>query len=78
MYLWWFWSRVFEDIRYFNIPLRCRECAFLEQCRKPWYKGHGCWNGCYKIKFAQRQKYLQDEEDRLDSLVRYLEEREKE
>lgn len=76
MYWWWFWHTLFEDIRYFNIPLSCRECAFLWRCRKPWYKGHGCWNGCRKIRFAKKMKHLEDDADRLDSLVRYLDEQE--
>lgn len=77
--LWWFWrcKDIIEEVRYFNIPLGCRECLFLWDCRKPWYKGHGCRKGCYKMRLARKQQWLQDEADRLDSLVRYTEEQEK-
>ena len=52
---------------YWGIPLYCRECAFVDECRKPWYKGGKCYNGCIKLKRKRQAEY---NEDRWAALLR--------
>lgn len=59
------------------IPLRCRYCDYIKVCRKGFFKGRKCYNGCLEIK--RRNKYLNevDRKDYIDNLVKYVEEEEK-
>lgn len=56
-----------KDIYWCNIPLNCRHCLFLRQCRKGWKDHRKCNNGCIKINMLERENYL-------DGLVKYAEE----
>lgn len=77
-YRWYFWPYyLIRDIYWCFIPLYCRDCAFLEQCRKGFFHGRKCYNGCIKINFTRKMKYKEEYEDYLDKLMEYCEEQER-
>ena len=62
------------DIYYCFIPLGCRECFFLNECRGSWLQKRKCKNGCIKLNILRERKLEQDREDKLNSIVKYFEE----
>ena len=66
-----------RDCYWCFIPLRCRDCDYIKICRKGFFKGRKCHNGCLEIK--RRNKYLNelDRKDYIENLVKYVEEKEK-
>jgi len=81
-YRWYLWPfYLIREIYWCFIPLGCRDCAFLEQCRKGFFKGRACYNGCIKIKFARKmewkQKFEEDRQDYIDKLMKYAEEQDR-
>ena len=51
------------------IPLKCRDCKWLGECRKPFLQGRKCYNGCIELKLLRKQKAEQYREDYLNSLI---------
>lgn len=81
-YRWYLWPfYLIKDIYWCFIPLKCRDCAFLEQCRKGFWKGRTCYSGCIKLNFARKrelkQKYEDDRLDYVDKLMEYCDDLEK-
>lgn len=66
-----------KDIYWCFIPLYCRDCSFLEQCRKGFFHWRKCYNGCIKGNFERRLKREEEQQDYLDNLMEYCEELEK-
>lgn len=64
------------DLYYCGIPLNCRHCDYLKQCRAGFWKGRKCYNGC--IKENNRRDYSRrlDRKDYIDNLVKSIEEEE--
>ena len=58
------------------IPMKCRYCKWLTQCRKPFIQGRKCYNGCVELNILREQKRENEREDYLDTLVNYYEEQE--
>lgn len=56
-----FWQDLIKDCYWCFIPLSCRECAFLEHCRKGFFGGRKCYNGCIKL---NRKREWEREQDR--------------
>lgn len=65
-----------QDLYWCFIPLACRDCSFLEECRKPFLQGRKCYNGCIRLNFKRKMERERDREDYLENLVKYYEERE--
>lgn len=81
-YRWYLWPfYLIEEIYWCFIPWGCRECAFLERCRKGFFKGRKCYNGCIKINYARKmerkQKIEEEREDYLNNLLKYVEEQDR-
>lgn len=81
MYRWYYFPfYLIRDIYWCFIPLNCRDCAFLERCRKGFFGGRKCYNGCIKINYAEKMKrkakYQDEREDYIDNLLKYAEEQE--
>lgn len=66
-----------QDLYWCFIPLSCRDCSLIEECRKPFIKGRRCYDGCIKIKYKKRQERERDREDYIDNLVKDYEKRER-
>ena len=58
------------------IPLKCRDCKWLTQCRKPFLQGRKCYNGCIELNILREQKKEREHEEHLNSLVDYYEKQE--
>ena len=56
----WFWHTLIRDIYWCGIPLGCRECAFLEVCRKGFWQGRKCYHGCIKLNRMRQHNYEED------------------
>ncbi len=67
----------FKDLYWCFIPLKCRHCKWLADCRKPFLQGRKCYNGCIELKILREQKRERDREDYLESLVKSYEEQER-
>ena len=65
-----FLSHIINDIYYCNIPLHCRECFYLYDCRGSWKEKRKCKNGCIELKVLEEQRRARDREDYLDALVK--------
>lgn len=65
------------DIYYCFIPLVCRNCYYLSECRGSWFERRKCKNGCIKLNILRKRKYEQDREDKLNALVKDFKERER-
>lgn len=60
-----------KDIYWCNIPLNCRHCLFLRQCRKGWKDHRKCNNGCIKINMLEHEKkYREMPTEELEALLR--------
>lgn len=59
------------------IPIKCRYCKWLTQCRKPFIQGRKCYNGCVELNILREQKRENDREDYLQALVKDYEKIEK-
>lgn len=51
-----------QDWPYWGVPFACRECAFLEACRRPIYRSLrcSCYDGCRR---ARARRYTERRED---------------
>ena len=67
----------FKDLYWCFIPLKCRHCKWLADCRKPFLQGRKYYNGCIELKILREQKRERDREDYLESLVKSYEEQER-
>ena len=65
------------DIYWCGIPLKCRHCKWLGDCRKPFSQGRKCYNGCIEAKILAKQQRERDREDYFDNLLKYAEENRK-
>ena len=65
---------IIEGIYWLGIPLKCRSCKWLKDCRKPFIQGRRSHNGCIKAKLVETQRRERDREDYLDNLLKYTEE----
>ena len=61
-----FWKHLFNDIYYWNIPLYCRDCNYLEDCRHGWLKRRKCRDGCLILNTKRQQEREQEIEALLD------------
>jgi len=68
---------LYEDIYYCGIPLICRECNFLYTCRSSFKEKRKCRNGCIRLNILRENKRKQYEEDKMNALVAYYEDLEK-
>lgn len=55
------------DIYWRFIPLNCRNCYELRNCRSGFKSGRKCYHGCVKMNRLKEQ----EREDYLDKLVEY-------
>ena len=62
-----------QDIYWCFIPLNCRRCLYLRQCRFGVSKKRKCINGCVKLKLSAERKRKLSEEERINSLLEYIE-----
>ncbi len=69
----WLVFDLIEDFYWCGIPLSCRECAFLERCRKGFWGRRKCYNGCLKLNWLRKQQRKRDREDYLNALVEQVE-----
>ena len=53
------------------IPIKCRNCKWLTQCRKPSIEGRKCYNGCIELNILRERKKDNEREDYIQSLVDY-------
>lgn len=71
---WYFWPfHLIRDIYWCFIPLNCRECDFLRECRSGFWKGRKCYNGCIKLKLLREREREEDREDYINNLLEYAE-----
>jgi len=69
-FIYWYPLEFFVDCYWCFIPVKCRHCKWLGECRKPFLQGRKCYNGCIELKLLRKQKYKEDREDYLNSLVK--------
>ena len=69
--LFWF-VYLIQDLYWRFIPLNCRCCIFLKQCRSGFFKGRKCYNGCIKLNILREQHKEEDFNDYFDSLLEYV------
>lgn len=62
-----------KDCYWCFIPLKCRSCKWLSQCRKPFLQGRKCYNGCVELNILRQQRRDEEREDYLNSLIEYVE-----
>lgn len=73
----YFWPiYLIQDIYWCFIPMNCRECMFLNDCRDTWWHGRKCFHGCVKLNIMRERKREEDREDYLENLLKYAEEEE--
>ena len=61
------------DCYWCNIPVACRKCDDLKECRKGFFQLRKCHNGCLKIKRRLEYRKESDREDYINSLIEYTE-----
>ena len=66
-----------KDIYWCFIPLKCRYCKWLSQCRKPFLQGRKCYNGCVELNILREQDRQAAREDYINSLLEYVDDIEK-
>lgn len=81
MYRWYHLHfNLIRDIYWCFIPLICRDCDYLNLCRKGFCGGRKCYNGCIKINYSRKMErqanYEEDREDYIDNLIKYVDEKE--
>ena len=60
-----------KDLYWCGIPLTCRRCPYLKECRGKWRQGRKCLKGCIKLNEIEQSKILrQMTEEDLDRLLR--------
>lgn len=69
LYYWPFY--LIKDIYWCFIPLNCRECDMLHQCRSGFFKDRKCYNGCIKLKLLRKREQEEDREDYINNLLEY-------
>lgn len=65
------------ELYWCGIPLSCRECAFLEQCRKGFFGWRKCYNGCIKLNKKREWEREENRELNWQSLLDYAEEQDR-
>lgn len=72
-YFWYIYLII--DIFWCFIPLNCRECRYLRECRAGFWKGRKCYKGCIKLNLLREREREEDREDYLENLLKYAEDK---
>lgn len=76
-YLYFWYVYLIQDIYWCFIPMNCRVCMFLNDCRDNWWHGRKCFNGCVKLNRMRERQRQEDREDYLENLMKYAEDESK-
>ncbi len=72
-YFWYIY--LIRDIFWCFIPLNCRECRYLRECRGGFWKGRKGYKGCIKLNLLREREREEDREDYLENLLKYAEDK---